>query len=159
LDIDADIFLEAIGQPVKVVKKVRPVLCSAPMNRDEMADWRRKRLALIVKEMGSRPLGLAIGLSSGDQIRGMLSGARYVSDKTVDKIEALPGRQGWFFPVKPAMALEEGILGCLRYQREFLELLTPANRQLARLTLKHFVDNPDELLTVAQVLQKLSDAS
>jgi hypothetical protein len=40
-----------------------------------------------------------------------------------------------------------------------LELLTPEKRQLARITLKHFIDSPDEMLEVAQVLQKLADES
>ncbi len=127
------------------------------MNSDEISEWRRKRLALIVDEMGSsRALGEAIGHSSGEQIRGMLAGMRPLTDKTMDKIEALPGRSGWFGRYA-AMPDGRDLVSCLRYLREGLELLTPANRQIARIALKHFIDNPDELLEVAQALRALSD--
>lgn len=129
------------------------------MNSHEIDEWRRKRLALVVEEMGSSgALGEAIGLSSGSQIRGMLSGTRALSQATMDKIEALPGRKGWFFR-DGAVPEGQTILGCLRFQREFLELLAPEKRQAARIMLKHFADSPDELLEVAQALQKLADES
>ena len=127
------------------------------MNSDEISDWRRKRLALVVEEMGSsRALGEAIGHSSGEQIRGMLAGTRTLTDKTMDKIEALPGRKDWF---GRGGAVSDGLdlLSCLRYLREVLELLTPSNRQIARIALKHFIDDPDDMLEVAQALQKLAD--
>jgi hypothetical protein len=129
------------------------------MSSEEISEWRRKRLALIVEEMGSsRALGEAIGHSSGEQIRGMLAGMRPLTDKSMDKIEALPGRRGWFGRYD-AMPDGRDLVSCLRYIRQGLELLTPANRQVARIALKHFIDSPDELLEVAQVLQKLADES
>jgi hypothetical protein len=127
------------------------------MNSDEISEWRRKRLALVVEEMGSsRALGEAIGHKSGEQIRSMLAGMRALSQATMDKIEALPGRKGWFFR-EGATPEGRDILGCLRYQREFLELLAPERRQAARIMFKHFIDNPDEMLEVAQALQRLAD--
>jgi hypothetical protein len=127
------------------------------MNSDEISDWRRKRLALVVDEMGSsRALGEAIGHKSGEQIRAMLAGMRPLTDKTMDKIEALPGRDGWFGRDGGSPEGRD-LLSCLRYLREGLELLPPANRQIARIALKHFIDNPDDMLEVVQALQKLAD--
>lgn len=127
------------------------------MNSDEISDWRRKRLALIVDEMGSsKALGNAIGHKSGEQIRGILAGMRPLTARTMDLIEGLPGRKGWFFR-DGASPEGRDLVSCLRYLREGLELLTPENRQIARIALKHFIDNPDELLEVAQTLQKLAD--
>jgi hypothetical protein len=127
------------------------------MDQDEVLQWRRKRLALVVEEMGSsRALGEAIGHKSGEQIRGMLAGLRPISDATMDKIEALPGREGWFG--RAGEVPESGglsLLGCLRYLREGLEVLSPENRQIARITLKYFIDNPDEILDVERALQAL----
>jgi hypothetical protein len=128
------------------------------MEREELLQWRRKRLAKLVEEIGtSKELGLAIGHKAGDQVRAMMIGQRAITEKTMDLIEALPGRAGWFgrHGAKPA-APPSDLLECLRFQREFLELLPADKRQLARIALKHFVDNPNELLDVAQALERLA---
>lgn len=131
------------------------------MDSEEILQWRRKRLALIVNEMGgSRALGHAIGHKTGEQVRAMLAGMRVLSDATMDKIEALPGREGWFarrgeIPAADGLSL----LSCLRYLREQLELLSPDDRQVARIALKHFIDNPDEILEVANVIQKMTSST
>lgn len=123
-----------------------------------MLAWRRRRLALVIKQMGSsRELGLAIGHKSGDGVRAMAAGLRTLTDATMDKIEALPGRAGWFGRSEKPAAGSLTLLGCLRYLRESLEILPPSKRPVARLALKHFIDNPDELLEVAQSLQALSE--
>jgi hypothetical protein len=129
------------------------------MNQEEVLTWRRKRLALIVQEMGSsRALGEAIGHKSGEQIRGMQAGIRPISDATMDKIEALPGRAGWFCRNGETPSAEGlTLLGCLRYLRESLEMMPPEKRPMARIAVKHFIDNPDELLEVAKTLQALSE--
>lgn len=129
------------------------------MDQEEVLAWRRRRLALIVKEMGSSgELGKALGHKSGTQVRAMVAGLRKLSNATMDEIEALPGRAGWFGREGPPPApYKLTLLDCLRFQREFLELMTPKNRQIARLALKHFIDSPDELLEVAQSLQGLSN--
>jgi len=128
-----------------------------PMNREELLDWRRKRLALIVNEMGSsRALGEAIGHKSGDNVRAMVAGLRPITDQTMDKIEALPGRARWFCRGgRPADGLT--LLVCLRYLRENLEMLPPSKQQVARVALKHFIDKPDDLVEVAHALQALSE--
>lgn len=144
---------------MQIVKKARVGAGYAWRMSEEVLNWRRKRLALIVEEMGSsRALGEAIGHRSGEQVRAMLAGMRPLSDATMDKIEALPGRAGWFsrggvVPSSDGLTL----LACLRHLRESLELYSPENRQVARIALKHFIDNPDELLEVARALQTLAE--
>jgi hypothetical protein len=87
----------------------------------------------------------------------MVLGRRAITEKTMDLIEALPGRAGWFGRQgdKPAAA-PPTMLECLRFQREFLELMPPEKRQLARIALKHFIDDPEDLLDVAQALTRLA---
>lgn len=116
-------------------------------------------MALLVEEVGGPgPLGKLIGHAAGDQIGHMLSGRRVISDKTMDAIESLPGRERWFYREGDARESQGlTLLGCLRYLREELEKLPAAKRQMARIALMHFVDHPDQLLEVAQTLQGLRD--
>lgn len=132
------------------------MLSCRPM--EELLKWRRERLAALVKEMGSSgELGKALGHKSGTQVRAMIAGLRVLSNATMDEIEALPGRAGWFGRNQsPSEDRQLAILECLRFQREFLELLPPVSSEMAKVALKRFIDHPEEILEVAQSLQALS---
>lgn len=117
------------------------------------------RLAHLAAEMGgSSALGKAIGHATGEQVTHMIAGRRAISDKTMDAVHALPGRGGWFYREGDAPTGENiDLIACLRYLRDELEALPAADRETATRALKHFVDNPDELLEVAETLQRLSE--
>lgn len=64
-----------------------------------MSDFRVHRLEALVdiKYAGNEEeLGRALGYKDGTFVRQMLRGDRNISEKTVRKIEALPGASGWF---------------------------------------------------------------
>lgn len=82
---------------------------------DDVQDWRRERLAAASdKAGGDAELGRLLGHASGAQIGHMRLGRRPVTEKTIEKIEALPGYFGWFndkrgMPVLPS--LNNGLKG------------------------------------------------
>lgn len=117
-------------------------------------------MADLADEMGGPgALGKLIGHAAGDQIGHMISGRRVISEKTMDAIESLPGRERWFYREGDARSnpKEPTVLASLRSLKKELERLPAAKRQIARVALKHFVDNPGQLLEVAQTLQTLSE--
>ena len=131
------------------------------MNREQLAEWRRQRLALLAEEMGGAPVvGKAIGHASGTQVFHMIAGKRTISEKTMDAIHALPGRAGWFnkglFPTerRPLSALE-----FLRDQQNYLAELSEADRQTAKYALHHLIDHPDKLDEVVKLLASMERKS
>lgn len=69
------------------------------MNEIELANHRRQRLADAVDAVskGDRTaFGRRLGYRDGAFIRQMISGSRAISERTVYKIENLPGMRGWF---------------------------------------------------------------
>lgn len=66
-------------------------------------DWRKERLiAASDKAGGDAELGRLLGHKSGTQVGHMRHGRRPITEKTVEKIEALRGYSGWF--TSPAVA-------------------------------------------------------
>lgn len=135
------------------------VLTCAAMNHEELLAWRRRRLSQLVKEMGSsRIAGQAIGHKGGEQIRGMLSGQRAITDNTMDELEALPGRENWFGRFGPPPADGSGgLLSGMKEVRAFLAMLPAGKLNMARVALKYFIDNPDEILEVSRSLEALDE--
>lgn len=70
------------------------------MDLDELAEWRRQRLeALAGKRGGNASLGRELGYKDGAFVGQMIKGLRPITEKTIERAEALPGCAGWF--VKP----------------------------------------------------------
>lgn len=71
----------------------------APMNELDLWDFRRKRLLEAIDHLcqGDRTaFARRLGYRDGAFIRQMLSGTRNISERTVHRIERLPGMRGWF---------------------------------------------------------------
>lgn len=67
------------------------------MNEDEKQMFRRDRLeAASVKVGNDAELGRLLGHKSGTQVGHMRFGRRPITEKTIAKLEALPGLAGWF---------------------------------------------------------------
>lgn len=68
------------------------------MDEDELQEHRRARLKDLVAayDENEAALGADLGFKSGHFIGQMLEGRRSITEKTVRKIEALPGKAGWF---------------------------------------------------------------
>lgn len=69
------------------------------MNEVEIADYRRKRLLDAIDHLcqGDRTaFGRRLGYRDGAFVRQMLSGTRGISERTVYRVESLPGMKGWF---------------------------------------------------------------
>ena len=131
------------------------------MNREQLAQWRRERLALLAQEMGGAPaVGRAIGHSTGVQVAHMISGKRNISEKTMDAIHALPGRAGWFTPELFSLGSRPlSVLEFLRDQQAFLQALSDADRVTARYALHHLIDHPDKFLDVVNLLASMERVS
>ena len=75
------------------------------MSAVENAEHRIARLQAAVTHCGGPDkLGILLGWKSGAFIKQMLTGRRYVTEKTVAKIEELDGMTGWFDQATPAAA-------------------------------------------------------
>jgi len=72
------------------------------MDESQIQELRRARLADAVRKLcggNVAAFGRLLGYGGGTFVRQMLLGNRAISDKTVRRIEALRGMQGWFSPV------------------------------------------------------------
>ena len=88
------------------------------MNDVEIADFRRKRLLEAIEHVstGDRTaFARRLGYKDGAFIRQMLSGTRAISERTVNKIERLPGMRGWFsLPVQSNLEVQNTNIECLQ---------------------------------------------
>lgn len=127
------------------------------MNREQLVEWRRGRLAFLVEEMGGpSAVGRAIGHTSGEQVSHMISGRRVISEKTMDAIHALPGRAGWFDKgLFPTDRRPLSILEFLRDQQAFLAELSDADRVTAKYALHHLIDHAEKLDEVVRLLASM----
>jgi len=68
------------------------------MTEDQLQERRRTALQAATMKFrnGVQGLGAALGYSNGEFLKQMLKGRRRVTEKTVAKIEALPGFEGWY---------------------------------------------------------------
>lgn len=77
------------------------------MDADQLAEWRISRMkALAAAHGGKAALGRALGYRDGAFVGHMLSGHRPITEKTMQVIEALPGRAGWFDMPKDVDAVQ-----------------------------------------------------
>lgn len=63
--------------------------------------WRIERLKAAVQKMDGgnvTAFGKRLNYLNGAHVRQMLTGTRPISEKTIEKIHALPGLDGWFDP-------------------------------------------------------------
>ncbi len=73
-------------------------VCST-MKQEEIQDFRRERLRAAIEHLcngNESEFGRRLGYKDGAFVRQMLSGMKAISEKTVIKIEELPGMAGWF---------------------------------------------------------------
>lgn len=71
------------------------------MDEATLVLWRAAKLKAAVDKLDDgnfSAFGRRIGYKSGDFVRQMTTGKRAISEKTVRKIEALPGMRAWFDP-------------------------------------------------------------
>lgn len=74
------------------------------MTDDDLQQSRAQRLAdlLRIKYLGNKTsLGVALGYTSGAFVRQMIEGERPITEKTIAKIHALPGCDGWMYRNSP----------------------------------------------------------
>ena len=71
-------------------------------------DWRRERLtAASAKVGGDAALGRLMGYKSGAQVGHMRYGRRPVTEKTIERLESLPGFDNWFGKVRPELIAQK----------------------------------------------------
>lgn len=124
------------------------------MKQDELREWRRQRLELLVQEYGSATnLGLAIGHTSGAQISGMIAKHRLISEKTIFAIEALPGLKGYFtgFVEDEPTDVGEALSAVLKV----LAGIPEPKRSSARYAVHYLLDNPQKLGEIIQQVVEL----
>ncbi len=92
-------------------------MASQSRKLEQQQEWRRKRLAELVKEKfggNETELGRAMGYKDGAFVRQMLAdpqvsaAARKITEKTIAKIESLRGLAGWFAQAQ-AQAPSQGV--------------------------------------------------
>lgn len=68
------------------------------VDQDQIKAHRIARLKALIDSFGGNlsAVGRALGYQDGVFVRQMRDGVRAISEKTIHKIEALPGRAGWF---------------------------------------------------------------
>ncbi len=128
------------------------------MNHRELAEWRRGRVELLAQKMGGNvALGKALGHSSGEVIAHLVAGRRPVSVKTIEAIEALPGRANWF-TVRDVVIDDEPftIHECLQFLQARLRKLDPSQVRPAQIALRHFIDTLGDVEDVALTLEWLA---
>lgn len=79
------------------------------MSAEELVVFHRRRLAELAEECGGKTaLGKALGFVDGAYIGAMIRGDRPITLKTIQLIEALPHRAGWFTnpPAEQAQAAD-----------------------------------------------------
>jgi len=65
--------------------------------KTDPSQWRRDRLReAAAKAGGNTELGRKLGYKDGAYVGQMVSGHRPITEKTIDKVESLPGFEGWF---------------------------------------------------------------
>lgn len=73
--------------------------------------WRRQRLAEALRKFfgnNKAEMGRQLGYDSGALVHQMLEGIRPITEKTVRKIEALPGLHAWFEkPVEGGLVIND----------------------------------------------------
>lgn len=72
------------------------------MTEGSVQEWRRERMRALARKMhGNAALGRALGWRDGAYVGQMISGDRPITEKVIEKVEALPGARGWFSRQEP----------------------------------------------------------
>jgi hypothetical protein len=104
-------------------------------------EWRQQRMLDLAERLGGRaPLGRALGYKDGAFVRQMIEGEKPITEKTVAKVERLPGCAGWFnaasVGVQPssviAMPQRLSIRAAVDLIADQLDQLSPEQRDVAQ---------------------------
>lgn len=81
--------------------------------------WRRKRLQDLAAKFGSNAeLGRKLGYVDGAYVRQMIAGERPITEKTIQKAEALPECRSWFTQGRESDARETRATNLLKKESE-----------------------------------------
>ena len=119
------------------------------MSENSEQKWRQERLTELARKKGGKAvLGRLLGFRDGAYIGQMIDGHRPITEKMIDKVQALHGLGNWFFKDAnqhyPLVAREPWPIGpktpreCLYGLEAILKEINPATRHEIGDLLSHF---------------------
>lgn len=130
------------------------------MDQDQIKAHRIARLKALIDSFGGNlsAVGRALGYQDGVFVRQMRDGVRAISEKTIHKIEALPGRAGWFTsptasaPTAPA---QTDLLAAIELIAAQLAGADDMARDAAAPILAKLAHSPGDAARAAQMLERV----